>query len=643
MSTDTERRQLQERAKAGDLAGVQDLLDRVETWHAYGREMALEAAAGSGHLDVATALLDAGADPNWGVEHWLLSALHLAARRRNAAMIALLLTNGAQVNVIDSKSGATPLHELLGPGYEEATQLPLVRRLLAAGADPNLPASRHYQRGQLTPFQLALKHGALETAELLLAQGVDLDQRNGDRKTALMLATEQAARDDDLTLLVWLLELGADPNAAEYEFQRTPLTLAAEYNRVGLIDYLVQAGAEVDRNYALLTAVGRGRVEAARRLLELGADPNKMKRTEISPDWTSEEFPLMKAIDNPAMVQLLLEHGAKVDVKVRVDYNDTLTPLEYARARRYPHSEEVMALLTAALAAQDTEKARRETARYLDAELANVARDPRRSKPLAHWLERGADPNGCNAYGRAALHYVAEHGRSPEEARLLLEAGADPNARDPFGYTPLHDSVLGNNAEMIQLLLDAGADPAARIERGIHHGHTALEIARIERKKNAMRLLAPLSPEPRPLTPCEPELRRDGSVKGFSHTYYEEDAAKNELAKAGKRGHHIYLRQTGTRPYWTGRKGETKQYSAPCVRTIAYDIRSQYRGTGIPRAEHPLRWRMAMDACLHCGSEEVLVIHGDWGVQPHSGDAAWSYEVRCQQCGYYSSWGYDDS
>lgn len=81
-----------------------------------------------------------------------------------------------------------------------------------------------------------------------------------------------------------------------------------------------------------------------------------------------------------------------------------------------------------------------------------------------------------------ALHYVVERGRSLDNARLLLEAEADVNARDPFGYTPLHDSVLGNNPEIIQLLLDAGADPATRVKRGIHHDHTALEIARIERQ-----------------------------------------------------------------------------------------------------------------------------------------------------------------
>lgn len=635
-ATRAQRKELLKQTKQGDLAGVQQLLQAVDTWNHYALETALDAAAQNDHLELSTTLLDAGADPSGvsGGTGGFVTPLHLAARHRNADLLALLLECGARVNAIASRTGTTPLQEVLGRGYQETTHLSLVRMLLETGADPNRQDRTANRRSEITPLQLALKHEADATVRLLLEHGADLDQRNGVQKTALTLATEQVARDDDLTLLTRLLELGADPNAAEYDFQSTPLTVAAEHNRVGLIDYLVQAGADVRQGHPLVTAAERGQLEAAQRLLALGADVNEVNAFETTG--------LICAITqhDTAMAKLLIDHGAPVDEPTKT-YAGQLTPLEFAREDP-KYNADIIAYMLAHIAAHDPQRATLEAGRVHAAGLLQAARDPRRGKPLAHWLEQGADPNARNDYGRTALHYVVERGRSPQNVRLLLEAGADVNTRDPFGYTPLHDSVLGNNPEIIQLLLDAGADPASRVERGIHHGHTALEIARIERKPHAIRLLESISSKPRPLTPCEPEFRRDGSVKGFSHRYYEEDAAENELAKAGKRGHHIYMHKAGKQPYWAA-KGEQKDYAEPCVRTIDHDIRSQYRGTGIPRAEHPLRWRMAMDACLHCGSEDVLVIYADWGVQPHSGDAAWSYEVQCRQCGTYSSWGYDDS
>ena len=347
----------------------------------------------------------------------------------------------------------------------------------------------------------------------------------------------------------------------------------------------------------LSVAVARGYAEIAARLLEHGHAPDALDAAGLTP--------LIQAITrhDAALVKTLLRHGAAPDAPTLTPIR-RMPPLAYAREDPQ-HNAAIIAALLEQLA----------------------ARYPGQATP--------ADLEKRNKYGRTRPHHLAEGGRCWKKAQQLLQVGADPNARDQYGYTPLHDSVLGDHAAIIQALLAAGADPAARPERGIHAGYTALEIARIERKENAIRLLTPVSPTPRPLTPCEPELREDGTVKGFSHRDYEKQVAKNA------RLHERYLRKRKTaQPYWVDKYNAPP--TEPCSTPGYSRYGSQYRGTGIPPAEHPLRWRIAFEGCLHCGSADVLVVQADWGVSLSSGDLSWGYEIKCQQCGTYSSWSFDD-
>jgi ankyrin repeat protein len=54
---------------------------------------------------------------------------------------------------------------------------------------------------------------------------------------------------------------------------------------------------------------------------------------------------------------------------------------------------------------------------------------------LVALLEAGANPNGGDAFGQAALHYAAAFGHA-ECCMALLRYGADPTTRDVSGHRP---------------------------------------------------------------------------------------------------------------------------------------------------------------------------------------------------------------
>jgi ankyrin repeat protein len=90
---------------------------------------------------MAALLVDLGADPN--ARNWDdVTPLHQAVRRRNLAVVEVLLARGADVNARDRGRGSTPLRRAVsGTGASGtvgtgALMLPLARALLEHGADP---------------------------------------------------------------------------------------------------------------------------------------------------------------------------------------------------------------------------------------------------------------------------------------------------------------------------------------------------------------------------------------------------------------------------------------------------------------------------------------------------------------------------
>ncbi|HKY19915.1 MAG TPA: ankyrin repeat domain-containing protein [Vicinamibacterales bacterium] len=169
---------------------------------------ALVIAVGSGHFELAAALLDAGADPNAAAQGW--TALH---------HITWIRKPGA--------GGSDPAPD----GSGNMDSLTLVRKLKAHGADVNARVTRRPSVGVTalnfigaTPFFMAARGGDVELMRLLVELGADPKRPNGDGTTPLMAAAgvgtnspgEDAGTPPEALEAVQLaLELGNDVNVVD--------------------------------------------------------------------------------------------------------------------------------------------------------------------------------------------------------------------------------------------------------------------------------------------------------------------------------------------------------------------------------------------------------------------------------------------
>ena len=133
------------------------------------------------------------------------TAVARAVLRGDTTMVRMLVKRGASVQ--GSKTIAPPLHlaVLLGDGRMTTLLLELGARIDDSFATEDGPFGQ-------TPLMLAADEGNLQLVRLLLARGANVNQRDPDSLTPLMIAASAADRGADAIVRA-LLAAGADPHA----------------------------------------------------------------------------------------------------------------------------------------------------------------------------------------------------------------------------------------------------------------------------------------------------------------------------------------------------------------------------------------------------------------------------------------------
>jgi ankyrin repeat protein len=342
-------------------------------------------------------LLSAGADPNAKLlagETMLMEA----SRTGNAAVVDQLLSKGADVNASASR-GQTALMWAVAQKHPDVVKLLLAHHadvqarsdawsyVMAVPPHGYLEYNRAIPHGNDSPLLFAARVGDLDSTELLVNAGANVNDADAWGISATTLAAHAGFAD----VVAFLLDKGADPNAAKSGF--TALHEAIMRRDEKIVSALLDHGANANARLETWTPTRR-------TSKDYNFDPELVDAT---PFWLAARF------TEPNIMRLLLKHGAD---PLFVHHADKV--VEGRNGVAFDHRKDVTTALLAAtgigggLAWADIDRGQRETLMLETVKLL---------------VELGVDVNAANTDGRTALD-AARALRYDSVVQFLTEKGA---------------------------------------------------------------------------------------------------------------------------------------------------------------------------------------------------------------------------
>ena len=393
------------------------------------------------------ALVDQGANVN-ARNGYDQTALSVAFAKRNEKAISVILTAGADPNIVDA-DGDTCLHRAVYQGFSKEVLHSLVVHganvnatnnkhktalsvalacsrknenaihvILTGGADPAIIDAN----GDTCLHKAAFQNCSREILQALVDQGANVNATNSKRETALSVACLKG-HEDAISII---LTAGADPNIADAEgdacLYKAVFQGCSKEILQALVDQCTNVNATNSKHETALSVAFSNRNEdAISALVSAGADPN------IVDD--DGDTGLHKAVFpgfSEKVLQALVSHNANVNATSQ---------------------ENQTAVLLACAYGQDS-----------------------KTRVL---LDAGADPNIANTHGNTCLHYAADDDCPKDVLQAIIAHGADVNAQNQMNQTALLLACEKGDTDIITILLNAGADPNI----ADMHGNTCLHHA----------------------------------------------------------------------------------------------------------------------------------------------------------------------
>ncbi|XP_071217949.1 transient receptor potential cation channel subfamily A member 1a isoform X2 [Salvelinus alpinus] len=390
-------------------------------------------------------LLDLGADSNI-LNLRLMSPLHLAVSLGHNPLVELLLSHSNTDANLMGDQGNTPLMLACSGDNHEAVHLLFKYRarlcqqnklghypihaaafagakksmlvVLQKGEEMGFSAETHINyvdKSFSTPLHLAIHGGNLEAIKLCIEQGAKIDQQQCDKSTALHFACTQGAS-EAVKLMLSAYDRVCDVINIPDGASQTPLHKATIFDHVGLAEYLISKGADINS-------------------IDCKGHTPLLLATSCSA-WKT--------------VGLLLTHGANLKIKDKYDCNFLhLAILQPKGLKNLPPEVLQCSNVRELLGAEDYEGC----------------------TPLHYACRLGIPESVTNMLGlivsldqkskqkKSALHYAAEYGRINTCHRLLewMTCTRLLNEGDERGMTPLHLASRGGHIKVLELLLRKGA------------------------------------------------------------------------------------------------------------------------------------------------------------------------------------------